>query len=110
MSPKAEKVPWEGDWERHSLGLVLLSVCLSVCAIFSCFHVSDVRSNSFLASEAESGGYRRKDGRGKSKKSPQKPELYMKKKRYDVELWLWDSLLPASTIMGRMRVKNVLDL
>lgn len=76
MSPKAEKVPWEGDWERHSLGLVLLSVC----AIFSCFHVSDVRSNSFLASEAESGGYRRKDGRGKSKKSPQKPELYMKKK------------------------------
>lgn len=30
MSPKAEKVPWEGDWERHSLGLVLLSVCLSV--------------------------------------------------------------------------------
>lgn len=80
MSPKAEKVPWEGDWERHSLGLVLLSVCLSVCAIFSCFHVSDVRSNSFLASEAESGGYRRKDGRGKSKKSPQKPELYMKKK------------------------------
>lgn len=79
--------------------------------LFNCFHVSAIRPNPFLASGTESGRYKRKDGSGESEKSPEKPKLCLGKKPKDATLRCGFGALslPASTSVGIMRVKNVLD-
>lgn len=54
-------------WKRHFLNLVLMSFCLSVLAICSCFHILTLRQNSFPSSGTESGACKKKDGKGKDR-------------------------------------------